>query len=240
MRFAKHHPAGDAGRRVDFAADACTTSDVLADDVQLPGETHVVAASWAEDIAYLAALPGAEGEIVVVPRTVHHSCGRPLIEVMAVADGVAAGDLSPVQQADRGSVSSGDRGGSLALRRSVRRSRSRKAAVAPEMACAPEGLPDEIVTRGPGNPRARIRLPLNPAGGFLGRLQRGAGCGTLGEPCRRTLNAGSQPPHRKWPDCTRRWWGPSTAVEPATRQEVVAWRSQRPPQGGCGGADGSS
>jgi hypothetical protein len=31
----------------------------------------------------------------------------------------------------------------------------------------------------------------------------------------------------------------STSVEPATRQEVVVGRNQRPPDGGCGGADGT-
>ncbi|MDA8330624.1 MAG: AAA family ATPase [Candidatus Dormibacteraeota bacterium] len=74
-------------------------SAVLTDDVFLPGETHVITAHWDEEVAVLAALPGADGLVVVLPRAVHHSDARPAIGVLAVADAVGSDDFGQVQRA---------------------------------------------------------------------------------------------------------------------------------------------
>ncbi len=72
---------------------------VLTDAVLLPGETQVIAAHWDEEVAVLAALPGADGRLVVLPRAVHHSDVRPVIGVLAVADAVGSDDFGQVQRA---------------------------------------------------------------------------------------------------------------------------------------------
>lgn len=41
--------------------DPETLPVVLTDDVKLPGETHRIEARWDEEVAVLAALPGADG-----------------------------------------------------------------------------------------------------------------------------------------------------------------------------------
>ncbi|MHB1576200.1 MAG: hypothetical protein ACYCX9_06780, partial [Candidatus Dormibacteria bacterium] len=72
---------------------------VLTEDILLPGETHVISAHWDEEVAVLAALPGADGRVVVLPRAVHHSDVRPAIGVLAVADAVGSDDFGQVQRA---------------------------------------------------------------------------------------------------------------------------------------------
>ncbi|MHB1577110.1 MAG: AAA family ATPase [Candidatus Dormibacteria bacterium] len=74
-------------------------SAVLADDVFLPGETHVITAHWDEEMAVLASLSGADERIVLLPRAVHHSGTRPVIGVLAVADAVGSDDFGQVQRA---------------------------------------------------------------------------------------------------------------------------------------------
>jgi ATP-dependent Lon protease len=74
-------------------------SAVLTDGVFLPGETHRLDANWDEEMAALASLSGADGRVVLLPRAVHHSDVRPVIGVLAVADGVDSDGFGQVQRA---------------------------------------------------------------------------------------------------------------------------------------------
>jgi ATP-dependent Lon protease len=91
--------AGDGSVRLESLADVSAVPVVLTDDVLLPGETHVITAHWDEEVAVLAAIPGADGRIVLLPRAVHHSDARPEIGVLAVADAVGSDDFAQVQRA---------------------------------------------------------------------------------------------------------------------------------------------
>jgi len=99
VRFVTDQSFGDASGRLNSIADVSAVPVVLADDVFLPGESHVITAHWDEEVAVLAALPGADGRVVVLARAVHHSDARPAIGVLAVADAVGSDDFGQIQRA---------------------------------------------------------------------------------------------------------------------------------------------
>jgi hypothetical protein len=99
VKLATDRPTGGASGRPDPIADVSAVPVVLAEDILLPGETHVLSARWDEEVAVLAALPGAHGRVVLLPRAVHHSSTRPAIGVLALADAMGSDDSGQVQRA---------------------------------------------------------------------------------------------------------------------------------------------
>ena len=163
-------------------------SAVLTDDVFLPGETHVITAHWDEEVAVLAALPGADGRLVVLPRAVHHSDVRPVIGVLAVADAVGSDDFGQVQRArlfglrrvevmglsrrgvllvaeiseiDEGEAAEADLGRLLRLARRTARSESlgSRSGLCPELgAKSPSQLADAVAAELGASDEARLTL----------------------------------------------------------------------------------